>query len=170
MKKIAIFGAFMFFMALVTQAQQDKSKRASPADSLQITTSAGVTISINYSRPYVKGRKIGEEIAPIGKVWRTGANEATTFEVNRDVSIDGKPLKAGKYSIHSIPGENTSTIIFNKIWKKWGLDYDEHEDALRVDVPTEQNERSVEQLTITASNEGNVEFMWGTYKIGFTVK
>ncbi|MCL4637814.1 MULTISPECIES: DUF2911 domain-containing protein [Olivibacter] len=170
MKRNLILGAILLFMGLGVYAQQDKSKRASPPDSLRITTSSGVTISINYSRPSVKGRTVGEDIAPVGKIWRTGANEATTFEVNKDVTIEGKALKAGKYSLHSIPGEQTSTIIFNKVWKKWGLDYDEKEDALRVEVPTEQNSQSVEQFTISGSKEGRIELMWGTYKIAFTVK
>lgn len=170
MKRKLVLGALMLFMALGVFAQQDKSKRASPPDSIHVTTTSGLTISINYSRPYLKGRKLGEEVAPIGKVWRTGANEATTVELNKDVTIEGKALKAGKYSLHSIPGEQTSTIIFNKVWKKSGLDYDEKEDVLRVDVPTEQNSQSVEQFTISASKDGRIELAWGNYKMGFTVK
>lgn len=165
-----VIGALMLLIGVGAQAQQDKSKRPSPPDSVSVTTSAGVTITINYSRPSIKGRNVGQDIAPVGKVWRTGANEATTFEVNKDVTIDGKPLKAGKYSLHSIPDERTSTIIFNKVWKKWGTEYDEKEDALRVDVPTEESSDSVEQFTITVADNGRVDLMWGTYKIGFTVK
>ncbi|GAA4802746.1 DUF2911 domain-containing protein [Olivibacter ginsenosidimutans] len=161
---------FLFFIVLGANAQQDKSKRASPPDSLSVTTTNGVTITINYSRPYVKGRIVGQDIAPIGKVWRTGANEATTFSVNKDVTIEGKALKAGKYSLHSIPGDTQTTLIFNKVWKKWGLDYDEKEDALRVDAPTIEDSHSVEQFTITADKDGLVQLLWGTYKIPFHVK
>lgn len=170
MKQTFVFGILFMFLAIGAKAQQDKSKRASPPDSLSVTTSSGLVISINYSRPYVKGREVGKDIAPLGKVWRSGANEATTFEVSKDVTVEGKSLKAGKYSLHSIPGETQTTIIFNKVWKKWGLDYDEQEDALRVDVPTVEDSNFVEQFTITADKDGLVQLLWGNYKIPFHVK
>jgi len=169
MKRILMFSILLALISIHVQAQQDKSKRASPPDSLSVKTTAGVTITINYSRPYVKGRVVGQDIAPVGKVWRTGANEATTFEVDEDVQVEGKALKAGKYSLHSIPGETQTTIIFNKVWKKWGLDYDEKKDALRVDVPTIEDSNFVEQFTITANTDGLVQLLWGNYKIPFHV-
>lgn len=170
MKRSLAVCTLLFFMALGVYAQQDKSKRASPPDSTSVTTSSGVTITINYSKPSIKGRTLGQDIAPLGKVWRTGANEATTFEVNKNVTIEGKALPAGKYSLHSIPGDSQSTIIFNKVWKKSGLEYDEKEDALRVDVPTAENGEFLEQFTIKANQEGLVELLWGDYKMYFTVK
>jgi len=170
MKQSLALCALLFFFALGVKAQQDKSKRPSPPDSTTVTTSSGATITINYSKPSINGRALGQDIAPVGEVWRTGANEATTFEVNKDVTIEGKALPAGKYSLHSIPGETQSTIIFNKVWKKWGLDYDEKEDILRVDVPTGGSNDYFEQFTITADKNGLVELLWGNYKTFFTVK
>lgn len=170
MKKRLLFLAFLCLVTVVVRAQQDKSKRPSPPDSVKVTTSAGVDVEIHYSKPSVKGRTLGVDIAPLGTVWRTGANEATTFELSKDATIDGKPLKAGKYSLYSIPGEGTSTIIFNKILDQWGTNYDEKEDELRVDVPTEESGEFKEQFTITANETGLVELHWGNHKIFFTVK
>jgi hypothetical protein len=107
-----IFSSLANFSAF---AQQDKSKRASPPALVSQTLKSGATVSIDYSRPSLKGRTLSE-LAPLGKVWRTGANEATLFEINKDVKIEGKDLAAGKYSIYSIPGEKEWTIIFNKTW------------------------------------------------------
>lgn len=157
-------------LSTVAFAQQNKSQRASPPDSTTVTTDDGVTIEIHYSKPSVKGREIGVEIAPFGKVWRTGANEATTFEVDKDVLVQGKPLAAGKYSLYSIPGETNVTLIFNKTWDQWGTRYDEAQDALRVDaVPSENAGDPVEQFTITSAKDGTVTLLWGMYAVPFSV-
>src|ERR1044072_9614573 len=106
MKKFLSFAlcSAIILMNLNTYAQndkkmpEDKSKRPSPPATASATTSNGVTITIDYSQPSIKGREIGKAVEPMkNKVWRTGANEATVFEVNKDVTIDGKPLRAGKY-------------------------------------------------------------------------
>lgn len=157
-------------MSAISFAQQDKSQRASPPDSVKVTTDDGVTISINYSRPSLKGRQIGVDIVPFGKVWRTGANEATTFEVDKGVLVDGHALPAGKYSLYSLPTEQDMTIIFNKVWDQWGTRYDQKEDALRVVVmPSEGNEQ-VEQFTIKVGKNGAVTLLWGQYSASFVVK
>lgn len=157
-------------MCTVAFAQQDKSKRASPPDSTAVTTDDGVAIAIHYSKPSLKGREIGVEIAPFGKVWRTGANEATTFEVDKDVLVQGQPLAAGKYSLYSIPGEQNVVLIFNKVWDQWGTRYDEKQDALRVDAaPAETAGNSVEQFTITGNKDGTITLLWGGYAVPFTV-
>src|SRR5690242_94848 len=84
----------------MSQGQQDKSKRPSPPATATATTDNGVTITIDYSQPSLKGRTIGKDVEPMkGKVWRAGANEATTFEVNKDVTINGQKLPAGKYAL-----------------------------------------------------------------------
>lgn len=156
-------------MSTVAFAQQDKSKRASPPDSIMVTTDDGVTIDIHYSKPSLKGREIGAEVAPFGKVWRTGANEATTVEVSKDVLVQGKPLAAGKYSLYSIPGEKNVTVIFNKVWDQWGTRYDEAQDALRVDATPSETTDSVEQFTITADKDGTITLLWGGYTVPFSI-
>lgn len=161
---------FLTMISFVTFGQTDKSKRPSPPDSVKVTTADGVTIAIHYSKPSLKGRQLGVDIAPVGKLWRMGANEATTFEVDKNVTIDGKALPAGKYSLYSIPGEQQSTIIFNKTWNQWGTKYDEGQDALRVEVSNTSTSTSQEQFTIMATPAGIVTFIWGEHAIPFQVK
>lgn len=159
-----IFGNYTSY------AQQDKSTRPSPPSSASATTSTGNTITINYSRPGLKGRTIGKDIAQFGKVWRTGANEATTFEITKDAKIEGKyPLPAGKYSLYSIPEEKTWTIIFNKTWNQWGTRYNVGDDALRVVVTPEKSTKITEQMTFQVNKDGRVTLMWGDKSVGFTV-
>lgn len=157
-------------MISVACGQEDKSKRPSPPAKVSETTSNGVTITIDYSQPSVKGRTIGKDIAPYGKVWRTGANEATVFEVNKDVKVEGKPLPAGKYGLYSIPGENQWVIIFNKTWKQWGTEYKEGDDALRVTVKPSKAPKFTERMTFNIDKSGKVTLMWGDHQASFNVK
>ena len=120
-----------------------------------------LNVEIIYSRPFLKGREFGKDIVPYGKVWRTGANEATVFEVNQDVLIEGKLLPAGKYSLYTIPNENETVVIFNKEWNQWGTNYNESQDALRVTVPTFKSEEPVEQFTIDLDDAGAACLVWG---------
>src|SRR5690606_37362350 len=155
--KTQILSLFLVLAVLgVSQAQEDKSKRASPPDSAVVTTDDGVTIAIHYSKPSLKGRQLGVDITPVGKVWRTGANEATTFEVDKDVLVQGQSLPAGKYSLYSIPDEYSTTLIFNKIWDQWGTRYDESQDALRVSATPSTGGEHVEQFTIRTDRNGTV--------------
>ncbi len=170
MKKMILFAALAFSLVSSNSvnAQQDKSKRPSPPATVS-NTNKGLTITIDYSQPSVKGRTMGKDIATYGKVWRTGANEATTFEVNKDVKVEGKPLPAGKYSLYTIPGEDSWTIIFNKTWKQWGTVYKEEEDALRVQVTPKKSKTFTEQMTFALENN-LVTLMWGDTQVSFSVK
>lgn len=164
----ALFFSILFSTAVY--AQQDKSKRPSPPASVTETTASGVTITIDYSQPSVKGRTIGKDIASFGEVWRTGANEATVFEISKDATIDGKALAAGKYGLYSIPGEKEWTIIFNRTWKTWGTNYKEADDALRIKVTPSKAKVFAEKMTFAISKEGTVSLMWGDTQVGFTIK
>jgi len=172
MKKILLFSllATTLFTSVQSIAQEDKSKRPSPPASVTETITSGNTITLNYSQPAVKGRTIGQDIAPVGKVWRTGANEATTFEITKDAMIEGKPLPKGKYSLYSIPAENSCTIIFNKIWNQWGTKYTEADDALRIEATTGKTDSFTERMTFTVEKSGKVNLLWGDYLVSFTVK
>ena len=172
MKKLTLsfIGMFTFFIAFQANAQTDKSKRLSPPAKVTETTNSGITISVDYSQPAVKGRTIGKEIAPYGEVWRTGANEATVFEISKDVKINGKTLPAGKYGLYSIPGKDKWTFIFNKVWKQWGTNYNEKEDALRVDTKPMNSKEFMERMTFTISKKGVVNLLWGNVKLEFSVK
>ena len=169
MKKVLLLSA----IALVTlgvKAQDDKSKSPSPPAKVTETTSSGAVITIDYSQPAVKGREIGKDIAPYGKVWRTGANEATVFEVSKDVKVEGKALPAGKYGLYSIPGKDEWTLIFNKTWKQWGTNYTEADDALRVNVKPTKAPSFTERMTFNVDKSGKVSLLWGNEEVDFTVQ
>ena len=167
---ISFFAIAAFSLSAVTVAAQDKSKRPSPPAKSTVTTTKGTTITIDYSQPSVKGRTIGKDIAPFGKVWRTGANEATTFEVNKPVTIAGKKLEAGKYGLYTIPTEKEWTIIFNKKSDLWGdSGYSETEDAVRVTSKPVKATTFAEKMTFTTAKSGLVTLTWGDVKVDFTV-
>lgn len=171
MKKL--FTLILFAAILAgnsASAQVDKSKRPSPPAKVSETLSNGTIVTIDYSQPSLKNRTIGKDIAPFGKVWRTGANEATVFEVNKDVTIEGKTLPAGKYSLYTIPGEKEWTIIFNKTWNQWGTVYKEELDQLRITVKPESTESLKERLTFLISKNGEVSIEWGKTEVEFEVK
>ncbi|MFN2391567.1 MAG: DUF2911 domain-containing protein [Pyrinomonadaceae bacterium] len=140
----------------------------------EVSQTVGDTrISLVYHRPNTKARKVWGELVPFGKVWRSGANEATVFEISRDVTVNGKPLPAGKYSLHTIPNKDEWTIIFNKTWNQWGsFNYDEKQDALRITVKPEktdfQETLSYNFENVTA-NAAQVAIVWEKVKVPFTV-
>jgi hypothetical protein len=169
---LVIALAFTTFTA-VAQNNDDKSKRPSPPATASGTTADGTTITINYSQPSLKGRTIGKDVEPMkGKVWRAGANEATTFEVNKDVTINGEKLPAGKYSLFMIDNGDKWTLIFNKNWNFWGTQYEQNkaQDVLHVDVPAAKADSIAEKLTYTIDDNGMVTLLWGDRKVSFEVK
>jgi Protein of unknown function (DUF2911) len=156
---------------LLACGQEDKSKRPSPPALAKETLSNGTVVSIDYSQPSVKGRTIGKDLEPMaGKVWRTGANEATVFEVSKAVKVEGKDLPAGKYALFTIANEGEWTIIFNKTWKQGGaFDYKEADDALRVKVAPGKAAQFSEKMTFVIGKNGTVTLLWGDIKVDFKV-
>ena len=152
-KTVAVVFATMTIS--VNAFGQEAKKPASPA-----ATATGkikdATITIAYSSPSVKGRTIWGGLEAYDKVWRAGANEATTFETSKDITVQGKKLPAGKYSFFLIPKESgTWTAIFNKEPKQWGAyKYEEAKDALRVDVKTKALPATQETLLYKINNNG----------------
>ena len=104
-------------------------------------------IKITYGRPYKKGRDIFGGLEKYGKVWRTGADEATEITFSKDVSFAGKPVKAGTYSLFTIPAPQNWTIILNSETGQSGLEYKQNRDLLRVEVPSKKLDHTVEQFT-----------------------
>ena len=105
-----------------------------------------------------------------GKTWRTGANEATTFEINKDIKVEGKTLPAGKYALFTIGSPDEWTIIFNKNHKQWGnYDYDEGKDALRVKVKPIKAESFAERMAFNIGDDGKVMLVWGDIAVPFMV-
>ena len=173
-----------------------------PSQKASVMQTVGVTdITITYSRPPVKGRTIfadapatmearakgeatldnqnerkpGEPIVPYNHVWRAGANEATLFQVTDDVLINGQPLKAGSYSMHTIPGKDEWTIIFNNDPGQWGsFSYDAAKDALRVKTKPQAVADNQEWLVYTfdpvGENSAQVNIRWEKLRVPFTVE
>ena len=154
----------------------DTAKRppiASPRDSIVATTTSGVTITMTYGSPAIKGRTIGKDLDPTeDSVWRAGANEATTFAVNKDVTIEGKKLPAGRYALFAIKHGNDWTLIFNKVWNTWGAySYKQNmgQDALKIKVAQMNANTYNERLKYLISPDGKVHLFWGTMAVAFTV-
>ena len=171
MKKQSIFilAAFLLVAVFAAQAQSDKSKRPSPPAVAEGTID-GAKVKIDYSAPSAKGRKMLGGIEPFGSVWRTGANEATVFEVDKNVKIEGKDLAAGKYELFTIPGEKEWVIIFQKYGKQWGAySYKQDNDVLRVTVKAGKSDSFVETFNI-AVDKNKVVLKWENTLVAFNVK
>lgn len=170
MKSVLLLVIASFTM-LAACAQADKSKRPSPPAEVKETITSGAVVSINYSQPSVKGRTIGKDLEPLnGKVWRTGANEATVFEVSKDVTVEGKALPAGKYGLFSVVNDGEWTIIFSKTWNQWGTRYNEADDVIRVKGKLSKAKEFAEKLAFTVSKSGTVSLFWGDHQIDFKVQ
>jgi hypothetical protein len=139
-------------LGMAQQPPQDKSKRPSPPGTAEVTLK-NKEITIDYSRPSLKGRKVGQELAPYGKVWRTGANEATALNTAIDLNIGGAKVPAGKYTLYTLPSEGTWKLIINKQTGQWGTQYDESQDLARVDMKKTALPQSVEQFTLSVDNK-----------------
>ncbi len=141
----------------------------------RISQVVGVSeVEIVYSRPGVRDRKIWGELVPLDEVWRTGANEATTFTVSDDVKINGEPLAAGSYGLFTIPGETEWTVIFNKVADQWGaFRYDAAEDALRIQVKPRSapfKERFQIAFSDVGADSTTVSLRWAEVEIPFDVQ
>jgi hypothetical protein len=171
MMKSVLLLAVACTTMLLACGQDDKSKRASPPAQAKETLASGAVVTIDYSQPSVKGRTIGKDLEPMpGKVWRTGANEATVFEVSKPVKVEGKDLPAGKYGLYTIANEGEWTIIFNKTWNQWGTEYKEADDALRVKVKPGKAPQFAEKMTFNIDKAGTVSLLWGDTKVDFKVE
>ncbi|MGN6179942.1 MAG: DUF2911 domain-containing protein [Mucilaginibacter sp.] len=153
---LAIVIACLFSGAAMAQMDSNgKEKKAplSPRDSVSGTIK-GTMISINYGSPSVRGRKIWDDLVPYGKVWRTGANEATRFTTDKEITVEGKTLPAGTYGFFAIPSANQWTIIFNSVANQWGaFKYDSTKDVLRVTV-TPKKAGKHERLVYKINSKG----------------
>jgi hypothetical protein len=158
--------AFLLIFSLSGFAQM---KAGSPRDSVSGKIGKA-TIAINYGSPSVKGRKIWGDLVPYGQVWRTGANEATTFKTDMPIQVGGKTLPAGTYAFFAIPGEKTWTIIFNKTAKQWGsFKYDKKDDALRVDVTPKKSASMNERLVYKINSDG-ISLIWENLEVPVGIK
>jgi Protein of unknown function (DUF2911) len=132
----------------------DKTKRPSPPASAQCKFADGKTITVDYSSPRAKGRKIFGGLVPYGAEWRTGANEATTFVTTADLTIGGAAVPAGSYTLYSIPAEKSWKLIINKQTGQWGTIYDSKQDLLQADMQVSALPAAVENFTISFHEMG----------------
>lgn len=199
-KRTPLFLALILFATAISALAQAPVpvRTPRPSQKASVTQTIGVTdVTITYSRPGVKGRKIWGDppaelaagtatlddqnkrpkdmvIVPYGHVWRTGANEATQFEVTDDVMIHGQKLPAGTYSLHTIPGKDEWTIVFNSTANQWGsFNYDEKKDTLRVKTKPEWVNDHQEWLMYSfdpvTDNSAQVNIRWEKLRVPFTV-
>ncbi len=146
------------------------TKKHSP-EKIENYSHNGTDIEIVYSSPFKKDRKIIGALVPYGKVWRTGANEATTFKTNKDITIQNQILKAGEYTLWTIPGENEWEIIFNSKDYGWGVNWDEEAqreaefDVLNVKVPVQRIDKTQESFLISIDDNLNMCLSWENTKV-----
>lgn len=165
---------FALLLTTLLWSQEDKSKRPSPPATATGTVN-GATITIDYSSPGVKGRKIWGGLVPYDQVWRAGANEATLFTTSKDIQVEGKKLPAGKYSLYAIPGEKEWVIIFNSKTGQWGVKEDEStteepaNDVLRVTVKPEKSSAFNERMKFVIEGNG-FALEWENLKVPVSVK
>src|SRR5438093_6650139 len=153
---IGFLAISILMMVVVASAQQDKSKRASPPAQTSCKFSDGKNITVDYSSPRMKGRKIFGGLVPYGQVWRAGANEATTFVSDINLSVGGKDVPAGSYTIFAIPDPDKWTLIISKKTGEWGTDYPGPEnDLARVDMKASKLPSLVENFTIAFDKTAN---------------
>ena len=179
MKIVKTITTLSFLLTLIFSVssnvfgQDDKSKRKSPPKEAMGQV-GDIEVKIAYGAPFAKGRTIFGALEKWDVIWRLGANEATTFEVNKDVLIEGQSLPAGTYALFTIPRkEDNWTMVFNKKADQWGTyNYDANEDALRVDVEAHSIEDLQEQLEFFVKEKdgkGWVGFKWEKTKVKFSV-
>jgi len=152
-KRIAFVMGMIFILTVFAACQKSKP---SPAASASCDIGGGKTIKTDYSSPRMKGRKIYGDLVPFGQVWRTGANEATTFIPSSDVVVGGKDVPAGSYTIFTVPTADKWTLIINKKTGEWGIPYTYESDELaRVDMKVSKLPAPVENFTVAYDKSGS---------------
>ncbi len=169
MKRVLIIsGIVVVLLAGLFLYLRMRTKSFSPETTVELEHN-GAKVSVFYNRPFKKGREIFGALVPYGKVWRTGANEATVFSTSKALTIGGKTLPAGKYSVWTIPQADKWTIIFNSEYGQWGVNFNgevnrkAEKDVLAADAPAVASPMETEQFTISLERmDGELElvFMW----------
>jgi hypothetical protein len=155
-KRIALSILVAILFATTAFAQMGGGGKPSPAASASCDLGGGKTIKTDYSSPRMKGRKIFGDLVPFGEVWRTGANEATTFVTSADVVVGGTTVPAGSYTIFTVPTADKWTLIVNKKTGEWGIPYKYQSDELgRVAMKVSKLPSAVENFTIAYDKSGS---------------
>ncbi len=176
---LVVLGIILIAVAIRMVLRQT-TKIYSPEETISHTSSEQATYTVFYNRPYKKGRAIFGTLVPYGQVWRTGANEATTFTTDRDVLIDGSTLKSGTYSLWTIPNQDSWKVIFNGFQYDWGINMidgtparDPEYDVITLEVPVQHLLNPVEQFSIYFKEANGFSIMylaWDTTAIAVPIK
>jgi len=171
-----IIGILAVLLFVAFKIMQANTKKASPEDTV-LYQKDGTEVSVFYCQPSKKGREIFGGIVPFGQVWRTGANEATTFTTNKSLTIAGKVLPAGKYTLWTIPNKENWKVIFNSKEYGWGVSFggvasrEAAADVLEVEVPVEALATSQELFTISFDEAAPAMILaWDTTKVSVPLK
>jgi hypothetical protein len=176
MKKMSVMGgalSLLIVCAFVVAAQQDKAKRPSPPAQAKWDLGDAKSVTIDYSSPRAKGRKIYGELVPFGQVWRTGANEATTLVTPVDLTIGGTAVPAGSYTIFTVPNKDKWSLVISKKTGEWGTDYPgQTNDLARVDMKVSTLPSPADNFTISFEKSGsgaNLNIDWETTRASVAV-
>lgn len=175
MKKNVKHYLILFLILISTEFAFSQITTPQPSPKATFTQQIGLAdVSITYSRPSARGRKIFGDLVPFGSIWRTGANEATKIKFSDEVSIEGKKLPAGEYGLFTIPGQDEWTIIFSKKTELWGKEgYQESDDAIRFTAKVQKTAAPVETFTINIADVtqtgANLEIAWENTLVKFQI-
>ena len=173
-RKFSLILLTFLMASFMSFAQQIQMPQASP--SAKIIQKVGLTdVSVDYSRPSTKGRKIFGELVPFGQVWRTGANGATVLTFSTAVTVGEQPVPAGSYALYSIPGKSEWTIILSKKTELWGaMGYQQSDDLVRFVVPASKTSKKYETFEIAfnnfTDNSAVVSMKWETTRVDFKIQ
>lgn len=170
---ITIAFAFFALLTMNVQAQEFSGLDKSPMDAASFPSSYKVSdkqVKIVYGRPQLNDRSL-ESLAPNGKQWRTGANEAAEITFYKDMTVGGTMIKAGTYTLSTIPGEKEWTFIFSSDLNVWGsYFYNEANDVARVKGAATTSEDSLEAFSITFDDKGNMHLGWGNVRVSLPMQ
>jgi len=175
---LAFLAILIFVVFPIIKSQVKKSSPASKALYEKNVNGKRFKITVDYSRPSKKGRKIFGGLVPFDSVWRTGANEATVFNTNCELKIGEQILAPGHYTFWTIPGPQSWTVIFNKKDYSWGIDMngkasrDPNFDVLKIQVPVQHIDQVLEQFTIDLTGDplSSLDLRWDQTKVSVPVK
>ena len=159
-----MFAAIVLVTLTAVSCAQDKKPPLSPPGTASVTFADGKTVTIDYSRPSMRNRKIFGGLVPYEQVWRTGANAATSLKTDVNLNIGGTNVPAGSYTIYTLPGMNSWQLIVNKQTGQWGTEYNQGQDLARIPMKVTQRSSGLELFTIsfdkTSGTSATLKLEW----------
>lgn len=154
MRKSLISSALLIIAITIATAAIAQQKPLSPPAQAKMTFADGKTVTIDYSRPSMRSRKIFGGLVPYDQVWRTGANAATSLKTDVALNIGGTKIPAGSYTIYTLPGMDSWKLIVNKQTGQWGTEYNQNQDLARIPMKVTQRPEGLELFTISFEKTG----------------